>query len=274
MGHEIQFIHHFSHWVQQKFHKEVSVERIRQVELDSTDKQNDLVLPVIYNDMWLSQVRIKSGQFLDRFAQHQISHFVELQLAPALYKQMLDLQIHNLRSLAAQSFETSDLHLLGGPLESEESYYESRSLQTSKYKEPLTICLYGRDVFRHRKIANEVHHLFKQRWAFINYRDISSDITRVEQIFDLGAVTLYIDQPHTLSQCEIDLLRQFITKKQSDLRARGETPLLILSNETKEEFSSLLDETTLDVNQDFCLRTENWPLQTEQIRDILDLLLA
>lgn len=274
MGQEIQTIHHFSHWVQQKFQKEVLIERIQQVCKRTDD--NDLVLPIVYQGKWLSQARIKNGQFLDRFAQHQISHFIDLQLAPAMYKQLLELELHNLRSVAENAFQVDGLYLFGEENTSEEKYYEelSRRPQLENHKEPFTICLHGKDTFRHRKIANEIHHLFDHRWALMNYQDLASSLTSVEQIFELGSVTLYVDQVHRLEQREIDLINQFLIKKYSDFKSRTETPLFILSSENKEDFKDVLNSIALDVDGDSCFRTENWPLKTEQIRDILDLLLS
>jgi hypothetical protein len=274
MGQEIQTVHHFSHWVQQKFQKEVSIERVQQV--TACSENNDLVYPVVYEGKWLSQVRIKNGQYLDRFSQHQISHFIDLQLAPHMYKQLLELELHNLRSVAEDGFQSDGLYLFGGENESEEKYYEelSRKPQYESHKEPFTICLYGKDTFRHRKIANEIHHLFGHRWALMNYQDLSSNLTSVDQIFELGSVTLYVDQVHRLEQREIDLINQFLIRKYGDFKPRTETPLFVLSSEDSEDFKGVLNSTVLEIDGDSCFRTENWPLKTEQIRDILDLLLS
>lgn len=276
MGQELQPVHHFSHWVQEKFHKEVLVEKIAQVQMDNSGSENDLIIPVLYNGVWLSQVRIKNGQFLDRFSQYQISHFVDLQLAPALYKQLLDLQIGNLLSLSRQEFETDGLSLFGGDIESETNYYEElqRRPFSDNYREPFAICLHGRDTFRHRKIANEIHQLLPHRWALMNFRDIATDISHIDQLFDLGAVTLYVDQLQNLELREVDLLNQFLVKKYSDFKPRQSTPLFVLSSENADEFKATLSSLSQEINQDSCFRTENWPLKSEQIRDILDLLLS
>ncbi|MFN8944745.1 MAG: hypothetical protein ACK5WZ_08980 [Pseudobdellovibrionaceae bacterium] len=276
MGQEIQTIHHFSHWVQQKFHKEVMLERVASMDMSNDGIENDLVLPVVYKDIWLSQVRIKNGQYLGRFDQHQISHFVELQLAPSLYKQLLDLQLNNLKTVTQQEFETQGLQLFGGQNESQEAYFEENRQQSfaEGYKEPFTICLYGKDGFRHRKIANEIHHLLSHRWALVNYKDIAADITHIDQIFDLGAMTLYVDHVQNFEVRDIDLLNQYLIKKHGDFKPRQETPLFIFSGKTKDEFKTILNSITLEIDQDYCFRTENWPMKSEQIRDILDLLLT
>ncbi len=276
MGQELQPVHHFSHWVQEKFHKEVLVEKMTQVQMDNSGAENDLVLPVLYNGLWLSQVRIKNGQFLDRFSQHQISHFVDLQLAPALYKQALDLQIGNLLSVARQEFQSEGLALFGGESESVENYFEElkRPPFSENYREPFVLCLHGKDTFRHRKIANEVHQMFSHRWALMNFRDLATEITHIDQIFELGAVTLFVDQVQNLELREIDLLNQFLLKKYSDFQPRQSTPLFILSSESAEDFKATLNSLSQEINEEHIFRTENWPLKSDQIRDILDLLLS
>lgn len=120
------------------------------------------------------------------------------------------------------------------------------------------------------KVVSEIHEL-TQRWACLRFSDIKTQVQSVDDLRELGSLTLVIDEILNLSPSEQDLLAQFLVKSNSETE-----PLLVITSSTSlTELTalSLISEKTAEILKLGLIDVERLPTSTSLLKESLELYL-
>jgi len=146
---------------------------------------------------------------------------------------------------------------------------EQESLQT-QFTSTGVIFLQSRNPALFPKVISEIHEL-TQRWACLRYVDIRTQVQTVDDLRELGAVTLVIGEILNLSPSEQDLLARYIQSSNSETE-----PLLVMtSSTTLTELMalSLISEKTAETLKKCMIDVERLPTSTALLKESLELYL-
>ncbi len=149
-------------------------------------------------------------------------------------------------------------------------------LETLKTKSISTNALFlqSRNPNLFPKVISEIHDL-TQRWACLRYSDIRTQVQSVEDLRELGALTLVVDELLNLSPSEQDLLAQYLTFDLALANSNTEPLLVITSSTTLTELMalSLISEKTASVLKLGLIDVERLPTSTSLLKESLELYL-
>lgn len=223
---------------------------------------NDLYIPIVVQEQFLGTAVIPHGWELCEDKKKSVTQLVRMVLEPKLYSEYLERRETNLQSLEATSFSTENVSLFAEDDELiEDTIVEQKNLVTS------LLHLQGHDNSLIKKVALQIHE-FSTRWAFVPFEDVSKEINSVMDICNLGGMTLFVENVEALSEEHQALLAEY-TKSP---RSLAEPLILTSSNLSFEKLSSrLVNKALLEEIKESYLEVERAPLNSQMLRELLDL---
>lgn len=177
-------------------------------------KEKDLCIPIVVNSLFLSTVVVADGARLNGPERMAISQLVRMVLDPVCYSTYL---ANKERSLSY----SGNLDLLSGSVPFlVESQPTRRPLCTgsifSRSSNPMSF----------NRFAHNVHEA-TQRWAMIRIDDLGESISSLQDILDLGPITLLIPELKDISDLNMGIIRQYVTNNHG-----SNDPLLLLNSQS------------------------------------------
>lgn len=272
----------FKAWVQNQFDKQaeyspiVSVsESFRRVLPTESAKlrwgfpdKEDWVVPVKFNGSTLGQVKIKDGSGLNEPTLLRIAHYIDLGLAPALFRHHVEVKLNNIQAtIQTREARLENVEMMSpGQLE---TFISSPSSTDTSSLTPALIELVGQESFRFRKIAFEIRNRYSNLFAFIDLKDMASEITCAEDIWSLHNVCLFSDRLLQKDHRLMKIVSEYFD--QVSQNPDRERPLLILADVNNEALESMFPSTLLTNRKR--LNIDRWPLRAEDLTKVLDLIL-
>lgn len=249
-----------------RFGKAFEFRRLGQVfdedlDVEYTEKNGDLLIPLRINRAYLGTAVIIDGANMTREAHQQICQLVRLVLEPDLYSSFLERAEGNIQAEVNPARESlpNIRELANGSLN------PTRAVLTSNL-----VYFRGHDVQRTRKSGMLLHEL-TGRWAFVPWTDIEADISSVEDLRRLGAVTLFCHDILSVKEKHQEILSAFSKPQKSE-----DEPLVIIgggwsitalkarAREFNGNFLEALVKNSLDLD-----RT---PLSESGLREVLEIM--
>lgn len=184
-------------------------------------KGTDLHIPLRVRDSYLGTAVVPSAEDLSDDSRNQISQMVRMVLEPALYRDYLERRENNLRSLAEEDLDASNLRMFDGDGDGE---IAAESIERPKLLSNL-VYFHGHDGQRIKRAALLLHEM-TGRWAFAPYADMKSNIHEVADLVKLGPLTLYIEDVRSLDQTTQDLLTEYLSIPRS-----AQCPLILIGGD-------------------------------------------
>lgn len=184
----------------------------------------ELHIPLRNDDAVLGTVIVKNASDLSSDSQGDIAELVKMTLVPQIYKWHLETKEANLHALLSSQpvsissspdeiefFEDEDFEVI------ETSFNEDQP----NFVTPLILIRSVKPQVIH-KTAVQIHE-YSERWAMIPFKDISDQIQTVEDLKQMGAVTLYISDITQLLSHEQKLLLSYMNQRNAK-----DQPLLLI----------------------------------------------
>lgn len=178
-------------------------------------KGGTLYIPISTNGRFLAVAKVPQAETLNESSLPAITETVKLILEPALYNWYLNQTENN-----ALQDET---HIVGGLHVVDETIQQSET-ETLSERSPV-IMITSQNPHRLPRVATQVHEVL-DRWAFIHWNEIRSQIATIQDLRDLGAMTIFVDDALNLSVDEKFILNEWIQTS----RAETEPALVIGSS--------------------------------------------
>lgn len=236
----------------------IDTARIREIESGGPGYAligEELHIPLRNDETVLGTVVVKDARDLTSDSQGDIAELVKLTLIPQLYKWHLETKESNLHALLKSQPVTiprasDELNFF------EESEYEVIETNFNDdqphFNTPLILLRSKKSQLIH-KTAVQIHE-YSERWGMIPFKDIVDQIQSVEDLRQMGSVTLFISDITELLVQEQKLLISYIEKR----NAKDQPLLLIgtgLSNQEimhspliERGFKEFLSSSLLDVD--------------------------
>lgn len=184
----------------------------------------ELHIPLRNDDTVLGTVIVNNASDLSSDSQGDIAELVKMTLVPQLYKWHLETKESNLHALlnsqpVSIAPSTDDMQFHDD--ENFEVIETSLHVDQPHFVTPLIFIRSAKPQTIH-KTAVQIHE-YSERWAMIPFKDISDQIQAVEDLKQMGAVTLYISDITLLLSEEQKLLLNYINQKGSK-----DQPLLLI----------------------------------------------
>lgn len=210
--------------------------------------QGDLRIPIIANDKYFATAIVPNSTNLSSESVTQVSELVQLVLGPALLEWHLK-QTENNNSVMSGNddpFPGIDIDAAVFLLE-------------SKNKSMID------------KVAIQIHEI-TERWASLRYADIKSSLNSIEDINELGAMTIVIDDILSLTAQEQALLTDYMV--QSNLKMHpmfligSSAPLqqLLAKGQLIDSLAKILQDNRLELDR----LPQNFKLLKESLELVLD----
>lgn len=226
----------------------------------------DLLIPLRIQDAFLGTAVVPSAGDLSSESRQQITQMVRMILEPALYRDYLERRENNLRSLAEEGLDTTNLRVLNEvPVPEEIEQRRSGQLQMNVS----LVHLHGHEQQRIKKAALLLHEM-TGRWAFVPFNDIKKDLNTVSDLLNLGAMTLLIDDVQNLDGDAQKLVLEYLSVTRSDrhpLFVTGST----MSLEEVAQAGGLLAEFK-DELMATSLELDRAPLSEKGLREVINLM--
>jgi hypothetical protein len=222
---------------------------------------SSLHIPICARGKFLATAIVSGATSLSDRDISAVSDMVKLVLEPALFSLFLDRQEQN---ETARMNHSSDVLSLYGSLKpvSEESYRPEFSTPA--------LLLQAQNPMMITRIATHIHEI-GERWAMLNFSDVRSEVHSIEDLKQLGAMTLVVEDILTLTHPEQKLLAEYakvgssqaeplilfgVTSKLEDLISEG----LVV-----EDFNAILIDSRIEL--------ERLPTDFAMMREAIELIL-
>ncbi len=185
-----------------------------------------------------------------------VSDLVRTLLEPTLYRSYLERQEENLIAQIESRTATDPAF-----------DFVTEADQCANTRKKLLI-LYGPDSKASFKFALKIHEQI-QGWAFVNFKDIRSNIKTQKDLEELGSMTIFVDTYEDMTAEELQLIRTYIEESErSDVALDG--PFILFS--ISEPFGRPLD-TDREWILAHLLRMRILPLNSDLQDEIIDMMI-
>ncbi len=148
--------------------------------------RGDLHIPIQVNHQYLATAIVEKGADLGETDQETLSQLVRLFLEPEMFNWYVAQATHN-----SKTEITKDVVSIFEPFKVDTEKVANRSANN-------LICLEAEIPNLIPRLAQNIHEV-SQRWAFLRFSDIQSQIQSVEDLKSLGSLTLLIEDILQLS---------------------------------------------------------------------------
>lgn len=220
--------------------------------------RGDLHIPIQVNDKYLATAIVEQGADLGETEIETVSQLVRLFLEPEVFNWYVEQASHN-----SKTEITKDVVSLFEP-------FQMRPEKTGTQITNNIVCLQAENPALIPRLAHNIHEL-SQRWAYLSFSDIQSQIQKPEDFKALGALTLLIDDILLLSPDMQSLLYQAVSNSKP-----SEEPLFIIgctSNLESLEAQGMIHSGLAKVMKANHLEAERLPRDPKLLQESLEIML-
>lgn len=249
--------------VADRFGKELEVKTLASANHSSIQpymKDDKFIIPISCESQSLGFAIVKDALNMTIESREQLTDLIKVVLEPALYSWWLQKKAENLES---QLQISDDLNLEKVLLDLEQFSDDPPRVQLVSN----LIHLSGKNTHHTQKVALQLHEL-AHRWAFVSFKEVELQIETVQDLKQMGALTLWIEKVEDLSPNQQKLFAEF-----SDESSSESHPLLIFGSglTLTELMSSQLESHLIDELSVNCLELDKAPLNYPALREVLEL---
>jgi hypothetical protein len=224
---------------------------------------NSLLIPISANGHYLATAIVPKADDIQESDRQAITHLVRMILEPEFYSWYLDQMTHNSlhsHSLIDTNIDTNivSLHLpleLGADLPDETLFNEDADGGTH------VLFLEAASPAQIQKIAVDIHEV-SERWAYLRFQDIKDQILSVQNLAELGSLTLFVDDILNIGDFHREILVSYLQHPHS-----VQEPLILIGSST-----SLRDLLSHDMlHPDLARLLESHRLEVERLPRTRDL---
>jgi hypothetical protein len=217
------------------------------------NREGHLKIPISFNSHFFATAVIKEADDLNEEDQASITSLVQMILEPTFYSWFLDHQ----KPIATVASPIHHLSLVP---------------DTEASAEPEVWCLESLSTEWIKKVALRMHEL-SERWAFIEYKDISDQIFSVRDLSELGQVTLVIPDWTQLYPFHRNIIAEYL---RTPVENSWSSPLVLVGT-TKSldalHTLHLMSEDVLNRVSTHHLRLDRLPTDFSRLEEVLKMLL-
>lgn len=228
---------------------------------------SDMNIPIIVNENYLGTAIIPEAQDLSLEEQSSLAETVKLVLEPSLYTKWLRRREHNLNHVTQLDFVPQENLVLFNDLEKKylDISHQEQNLNDVRLISNI-IHLYGKNDLFVKRVAYQIHEI-AHRWAFLPFSDLN-DLAEVEDLLNLGAVTLFVDKLENLTEAQQNLILKYLESPRSSQEPLIITASVLTLSELKDKVQRpLIEELTFS-----CFEVDRAPLSFLELKEILELM--
>jgi hypothetical protein len=191
-----------------------------------------LLIPVMASGHYLATAIIPKADTLSDSDRHAVSQLVRMILEPEFYSWYLDQMTHN--SLYAPS-SSDNIISLNPAFDMRESLLDSYPESDGRFSGPTTealvqstsvLFLEAKTPMQIQKIAVDIHEV-SERWAYLRFQDVKDQILSVQNLLELGSLTLFIDDILNIGDFHREILASYFQHPHT-----GQEPLILIGSST------------------------------------------
>lgn len=223
-------------------------------------KDDRYIIPISCESHNLGFAIVKDAMNMTLEHKQQVADLVKVILEPALYSWWLEKKAENLES----QLQMTDNMNIEKVIEDLEQFSEEPP-QVALVSN--LIHLSGKNLLHTQKVAMQLHEL-AHRWAFVSFKEVQSQILNVEDLKQMGALTLWVEKVEDLTVDQQALFADFSAEQQGEA-----LPLVIFGSQLglAELMGSQLDAILIDELSVNCLELDKAPLNYPALREVLEL---
>lgn len=229
---------------------------------------SDLHIPIIVKQNFLGTAVIPEASDLSVDEKDSLVETIKLVLEPSLYSKWVKNREENMSHISQLDFAPADNIVLFNDLE--KKYLDASHQEQNLHVRLISnlIHLHGKNEFLTKRVAYQLHEL-TNRWAFLPLKDLS-EIKDVNDMLQLGAVTLYVDRVEELSESKQGLILKYLASPRS-----AEEPLIITASAlplSELKATTKLQDAIIEEMTFTCFEVDRVPLSNAELKDILELM--
>lgn len=241
----------------------------------------DLIVPICHQSRYLATALVSDASQLNVPDQVAISNLVQMYLENPIYNWYLTQQeqiqyskkgFTNLKPVD-DDFDSANLDFENmNPV----SFAEKKSLKIFSFEQSSNKTNGGHLLNR---LALKIHEK-SERWAFLSFKDISSQVKSVRDLTDMGAITLFIEDVMALDVNSQKLISEYIqlTKSESNVTSISGEPIaegiqfIFGFSVGLKELSTNLDSSFYSILKETHIEMARLPMDKEKLDATLQLL--
>jgi hypothetical protein len=223
-------------------------------------KDDRYIIPIICESQNLGFAIVEDAMNMTLEHKQQVADLVKVILEPAMYSWWLQKKAENLEN----QLHISDSLNIEKVIEDLQEFSEEPP-QVALVSN--LIHLSGKNLLHTQKVAMQLHEL-AHRWAFVSFKEIQSQIQTVEDLKQMGALTLWVEKVEALSPEQQAVFAEFAAEQQGE-----SLPLVIFGSQLglSELMGSQLNALLIDELSINCLELDKAPLNYPALREVLEL---
>lgn len=206
---------------------------------------NSLLIPIMSNGHYLATAIVPKVDNLTEDDRQGIAYLVRMVLEPEFYSWYLDQMTHN--SLHSSHASNDNIISLNPAFEMSENLLDDSEMGHDRYTALVSaddfvgstnvLFLEAKTPSQIQKIAVDIHEV-SERWAYLRFQDVKDQILSVQNLMELGSLTLFIDDILNISDFHREILISYLQHAHS-----GQEPLILIGSATS--FQDLLSNDML-----------------------------
>lgn len=222
----------------------------------------DLIVPIFNQDQFLGSARISEGASLKQDEMSTLSQLVRLVLEPELYSFYLDQLAHNSFVINPSKSNVVSLH--------KDHQDTDLNLNDNSEIKSNIFFLDGDTNQRKQKVASEIHDMM-DRWAFLRFEDIQSQVQNVKDLKELGSVTLFVENFEKISEFHKEVITEFLR----DSHWPSEPLFLITSQQSLMDLRNkdLIHPTLAQMLTAHRIEVDRLPFELARLQESVDMII-
>lgn len=218
---------------------------------------DNLEIPIVANGRLMATAVVPSAGRLSNHEHSAITEMIRLVLEPALYLWFMAQTEHNLHASKSPSTAASVLFDVR-EVEAFEDTPDRMNLIASIFRLQSTAPTKNKELIRRMSI--NIHEV-TERWAYLQLSDVREGIKTVEDLKQIGPITLFVENESDISYELAQIFSQFALESDP-----SQHPLILIgATSSRADFDHPLQCVTIDADR--------LPLESRQLRQTLTMLL-
>lgn len=196
--------------IHRRYGKVISIKAVRSALVQESDSDagsligTTLHIPIQVHSHYFATALVHEATSLTAEEQLAISYMIKMVLEPEFYNWYLEQAAHN----AQNAKQSENVISIFKPYDLYHHDLESIDEQDEPAEEKL-ICLESSNPHLIPRLSYEIHEL-SGKWAFLKFSDIQDQVKSIQDIMDLGDLTLLVEDVLNLSPFHRTLIQSYI----------------------------------------------------------------
>lgn len=264
---ELSSINKLKSLIRKRYGKGLEISRLTELNSVSSEaeyffKKSNMIIPIVHDEAYLGTAIIEQASDIDKEQLYTLSSLVKMTLTPALfskYQQLYENNANALEDTFCESLVFSSKTELAHEALVEEHGVISQVLHLNGLPEIVL------------KVAHQIHEL-DHRWGFVPLEDLNIQITSIEDIMKLGAMTIFIRDILGL-----DIEKQKILTLYQKQFPRGNSvyPLVIIGSNLHLSALAVnhkMSQALVECLDEYTFEVDKAPLTYKKLKEVTELM--